>query len=189
CYTCHTLSDLSSANWIGQVGPALNGVADRAATTRSSATGQTPAEYIYTAIHDPQAYLVPGYGPLMPQLNVPECQVWDIVSYLSTQSSTGQAPFTVDVPPQCVVSADSSGAEATAEATGEATAEATSESTAEATAEATVEATAEATTVGGEALQQIGNAGPNGTPTAEMTVEVTTEVTAEPTAIQATIAP
>ena len=172
CYTCHNLADLASANWVGNVGPALNGVADRAATTRSAATGQTPQEYLYTAIHNPTAYLVPGYGPLMPQLNVPECDVWAIVAYLSTQSASGQAPFKVDQPPQCAVQADAGGAEATAEAT----------------TQANAEATAEATTVGGEAMQQIG-----GTPAAEATVEATTEVTVEattePTAIQASVVP
>ncbi len=142
CYTCHNLADLASANWVGNIGPALNGVADRAATTRSSTTGQTPQEYLYNAIHDPAAYLVAGYGPLMPQLNVPECQVWDIVAYLATQSDTGQAPFNVDIPPQCVVSSDSASADATAEATTEAAVEATAEVI---TTEATVEATAEAT--------------------------------------------
>jgi cytochrome c oxidase subunit 2 len=177
CYTCHTLSDLSSANWVGKVGPALDGVADRAATTRSAATGQTPQEYLYTAVHEPQAYLVPGFGPLMPQLNVPECDVWAIVAYLSTQSVTGQPPFKVDQPPQCVVTADASGAEATAEAT--------SESTAEATAETTAEATAEATTEGGAAVQQLGSA----VPPVEATTEVTAEATAAPTAVQATIPP
>ena len=170
CYTCHNLADLASANWVGNVGPALNGVADRAATTRSAATGQTPQEYLYTAIHNPTAYLVPGYGPLMPQLNVPECDVWAIVAYLSTQSASGQAPFKVDQPAQCVVSADSAGAEATAEATSTVTTEAT----AEATSAVTTEATAEATTVGGEAIQQMGNA------PAEATTEATAEVTVAP---------
>ena len=141
CYTCHALSDLASANFVGNVGPALNGVADRAATTRSVATGQTPQQYLYTAIHEPAAYLAPGYGALMPQLNVPECQVWDIVAYLATQSASGQAPFKVDIPPQCVITGDSASAEATAEATSEATAEATATVQAEATTEATAEAT------------------------------------------------
>ena len=167
CYTCHNLADLASANWVGNVGPALNGIADRAATTRSTATGQTPQEYLYTAVHNPTAYLVPGYGPLMPQLGIPECQVWDIVAYLATQSDSGQPPFKVDIPPQCVITADSSGAEATAEATGEATAEVAGE------------ATAEVTTVGEEAIQQI--SGTPVAPTAEATTEAG-EATAEATA-------
>lgn len=154
CYTCHTLSDLASANWVGNVGPALNGVADRAATTRSAATGQTPAEYLFTAVHDPQAYLVPGYGPLMPQLNLKECDAWAIVAYLATQSASGQPPFQVDQPPQCVVSGDAASAEATAEATSEATSEATAEATAEAT-------------------NAVGGASSSATPMAEATAEAT----------------
>jgi len=172
CYTCHNLADLSSANWVGNVGPALNGVADRAATTRSSATGQTPQEYLYTAVHNPTAYLVPGYGPLMPQLNVPECDVWDIVSYLATQSETGQAPFKVDIPPQCVISGDSASAESTAEATTAVNTEATAEATS-------------SNAAGGEAIQQIGGA-PITSPVAP-TAEASAEATAEPTAIQATV--
>lgn len=169
CYTCHNLADLASANWVGNVGPALNGVADRAATSRASATGQTPQEYLYTAIHDPTAYLVPGYGPLMPQLNVPECQVWDIVSYLATQSSTGQAPFKVDLPPQCQV---------TASASSEATAEATAATSAEATAEAT-----SSNPTGEQAIDQTG-----GAPVASPVVP-TGEVTAEATAAPVTVVP
>jgi cytochrome c oxidase subunit 2 len=178
CFTCHTLSDLASANWVGTVGPALNGVADRAATTRSAATGQTPQEYLFTAIHDPQAYLVPGYGPLMPQLNLKECDAWAIVAYLSTQSASGQPPFQVDQPPQCQISGEASGAEATAEATGEATAEATGEATAEATTE---------NSAGGQAIQQIGGA-PITSPVAP-TAEATAEATAAPTAVSGTVAP
>lgn len=128
CYTCHVLDDLSEFNWAGNVGPNLNGIADRAATSRASATGSTPAEYLYTAIHEPGAYLAPGYGNLMPQLNVPECDVWAIVAYLATQSASGSAPFEVEQPPQCVITAGPGSAPA-AEATPEAApaAEATAE--------------------------------------------------------------
>lgn len=166
CNTCHVLSSLSAFNWVGNVGPNLTGIADRAATSRSGATGLSPAEYLYQAVHQPTAYVVPGYGPLMPDLGIPECQVWDIVAYLSTQSETGTAPFEVEIPPQCVVSSQP-GAESTAEATGEATAEATVEATVEVTAESTAaaagtEATAEATAA----------------PTSEATSEATAEATA-----------
>lgn len=133
CYTCHVLSDLSSAGWVGNVGPALNGVADRAATSRASATGLTPPEYLYQSVHEPTAYLVPGYGPLMPNLQLPECDAWAIVSYLATQSESGQAPFEVTIPEQCVVTGGPPAANA-ASPGGEATAEPTSEATVEPTA-------------------------------------------------------
>lgn len=182
CYTCHNLADLASANWVGNVGPALNGVADRAATSRSAATGETPQEYLYNSIHNPTDYLVPGYGPLMPQLNIPECQVWDIVAYLATQSESGEPPFEVTPPEQCVVQGPPPGAEATPEVGAEATAEATGEATAEVTAEATSN-----NPVGEEAIEQIGGE-PITSPVAP-TAEASAEVTAEATAIPATVAP
>jgi cytochrome c oxidase subunit 2 len=111
CYTCHVLSDLASAGWAGNVGPALNGVADRAVTSRASATGLTPPEYLYQSVEEPTAYLVPGYGPLMPALQLPECDGWAIVAYLATQSDSGQAPFEVPIPDQCVVSGGPPGAQ------------------------------------------------------------------------------
>lgn len=141
CYTCHVLSDLSSANWVGNVGPALDGVADRAATSRANATSQTAADYLYTAIHEPGAYLVPGYGNLMPQLGVPECDVWAMVAYLATQSTSGSAPFEVVQPEACIPQVSGPPGSQPPPA-GEATAEAAAE-TEVVPAEATAEATAE----------------------------------------------
>ncbi|MCA0454451.1 MAG: cytochrome c oxidase subunit II [Chloroflexi bacterium] len=178
CFTCHNLADLAASNWVGNVGPALNGVADRAATSRSAVTGETPQEYLYNSIHNPTDYLVPGYGPLMPVLNIPECQVWDIVAYLATQSETGEPPFEVVPPEQCVVAGPPPGAEATPEVGAEATAEVTGEATAEATSD---------NPVGEEAIEQIGGA-PVTSPVAP-TAEASAEVTDEPTAIPATVAP
>ncbi len=109
----------------------------------------------------------------MPQLNMPECQVWDIVSYLATESTTGQAPFKVDIPPQCQV---------TASASTEATAEATAATGAEATAEAT-----STNPTGEQAIDQIGGA-PVASPVVP-TGEVTAESTPEPTAAPVTIVP
>jgi cytochrome c oxidase subunit II len=148
CYTCHVLSDLTEAPqpWAGQVGPALNGIADRAASSRSAATGLTPAEYLFQSIHEPAVYLVPGYGALMPPNQVgDECKIWDIVAYLATQSETGSAPFEVERPASCALGA-ATGGEATTEApvSGEATTEAT-------TAAVSGETTVEPATAAGEA--------------------------------------
>jgi cytochrome c oxidase subunit 2 len=142
CYTCHVESDLG---WNGNVGPSLNGVGDRAAGIRAATTGQTPEEYLYTAVHDPTAYLVPGYGPLMPQLNIPECEARSIVAYLCTQTASGTPSCKVTLPPECGSGAKPA-AESTAQPSAESTAQAaaTAESTA-ASAEATTVATAEAT--------------------------------------------
>jgi cytochrome c oxidase subunit 2 len=128
CHTCHVLST-ETLQWAGNVGPALNGVADRAAASRANATGLTAVDYLYQSIHEPGAYLVPGYSNLMPQLGIPECEAWSIVAYLCTLSDSGAPACTVELPAQCQVAAPP--AEATAEATEapvEATAEATPES-------------------------------------------------------------
>ncbi|MBI5667460.1 MAG: cytochrome c oxidase subunit II [Chloroflexi bacterium] len=120
CHTCHVLNT-ETLQWAGNVGPALNGVGDRAAGPRSTATGLSAADYLYQSIHEPNAYLAPGFGPLMPQLNIPECETRSIVAYLCTLTSSGQPACTVELPPEC-------GAGAPPEATPEATAEGTPES-------------------------------------------------------------
>jgi cytochrome c oxidase subunit 2 len=145
CYTCHVESDLG---WVGNVGPSLNGLGDRAANRATVAGVATARDYIYQSLHEPGAYLVPGFGNLMPNLQIPECEALAIVAYLCTQTNSGEPGCTVDdYAAKCAAPA----AEATpvAEATVEATVEAApaAEATVEATVEAApaVEATAEAT--------------------------------------------
>lgn len=165
CFTCHTLNIDAVQPWVGNIGPALNGVADRAAGPRSTATGLSAADYLYQSIHEPTSYLVPGYGPLMPpnlvQTTPNDCNLQAIVAYLCTQSETGQPQCTIDLDKyaqQC--GAPAAAAESTAEAT------LSAESTVEATvaAESTVEATSEATSVPAEATVA---------PTDEATAEAT----------------
>ncbi|MEO8608723.1 MAG: cytochrome c oxidase subunit II transmembrane domain-containing protein [Chloroflexota bacterium] len=161
CFTCHTLTIDAVAPWAGNIGPALNGVADRAASSRSTATGLSAADYLYQSVHDPTAYLVPGFGPLMPQLNIPDCEAQAIVAYLCTQSDTGTPQCTIDqlkYTQQC--GAPGAAAESTAEATSDASL--TSEATAESTLAA--ESTVEATSAPAEAT-----AAPSGDATAEAT--------------------
>lgn len=90
CATCHVLPDLG---WSGVVGPSLDGVGAR--TQRLGATGlPTMEEYLHQSIRLPQAYLVPGFGPLMPQFNpepdqpnyMPEEDLQAIIAYLLTQT-------------------------------------------------------------------------------------------------------
>jgi cytochrome c oxidase subunit 2 len=183
CFTCHTLNIDAVQPWAGNVGPSLNGIADRAVSNRSTATGLSGADYIYQSIHEPTAYLVPGFGPLMPpNLVTDECQLEAIVAYLCTQSETGQPQCTIDMDKyaqQCGAPS-SAAAESTAEATSEATvsAESTLEATVEATAaaESTVEATAESTSL---ANGEVATWTP--APTTENTAEATAETTAEAT--------
>ncbi|MBZ0287017.1 MAG: cytochrome c oxidase subunit II [Anaerolineae bacterium] len=156
CHTCHVLNIDAAQPWVGNIGPALNGVADRAAGSRSSVTGLSATDYLYQSIHDPGVFQAPGFGNLMPQLNVPECELQAMVAYLCTQSDTGQPQCSIDLDQyaqQCAGAAAVPALESTAEATSdaslvsEATIEATlsAESTVEATSAPTEGATAEAT--------------------------------------------
>ena len=97
CSGCHTLTALG---WQGITGPNLDGVGDRAATVRSAATGETPEEYIHRSLYHPTEFLVPGFGPLMPQFQpddpgAPNFMPVDdnkaIVAYLCTQTATGES--------------------------------------------------------------------------------------------------
>ncbi len=91
CGSCHVLDD---AGLKGVVGPALNGVATKAANnvdgrlTKSNV--KTAEEYIRLSITNPSAYLVPGYQDLMPKnfgdpTVMPEDDREAIVNYLLTQ--------------------------------------------------------------------------------------------------------
>lgn len=90
CNTCHTLGDLG---WVGNIGPSLNGIGAR--TQRLDATGDPDLDtYLHHSIREPGAYLVPGFGNLMPQFNpqptqpnyMPDTDLNAIVAYLLTQT-------------------------------------------------------------------------------------------------------
>lgn len=176
CSGCHALDSLG---WVGQTGPALNGIADRAGERVS---GQTAEEYIANSLWNPGAYLAPGYQNLMPvhgpdqpgATQMSAEQLYTVVAYLCTQgdnsdcdneNNTEAIPAAINslfgVEVDVTFGMDASGdpsAEATAEAestdepSAESTAEAesTDEPSAEATDEADAEATAEATDEAGE---------------------------------------
>ncbi len=86
CAACHVVTDLG---WNGVTGPNLNNVGNRAATR---VAGQSAHDYLYESIRLPGAYLVPGYGNLMPQFNpepdqpnyMPEEDLEAIIAYLLT---------------------------------------------------------------------------------------------------------
>lgn len=90
CSGCHILDDLG---WQGVTGPTLNGIGERAATR---VPGLTAEEYLHQSIRNSAAYLVPGYGNLMPIFqNEDESAPYymedeslnAIVQYLLTQTS------------------------------------------------------------------------------------------------------
>lgn len=81
CNACHTISGVSS----GTVGPVLDGLATRAATT---VAGLTAEEYIHQSILEPSAYIVEGFPDgVMPQTfgdTLTEEQLADLVAFLLT---------------------------------------------------------------------------------------------------------
>ncbi len=90
CNGCHRLNDFDS--WIGITGPNLEGVGDRAATSRSTATGLSPYEYLQQSIAEPNVYLVPGFGPLMIVQPPPtEQDIANIAAFLCFQTATGES--------------------------------------------------------------------------------------------------
>lgn len=148
CNTCHVESNLGWAP-AAPLGPSLNGVADRAVGSRSTATGLSGVDYLHQAIADPAVYVVPGFTPLMPPNQLPsDCDIQAVVAYLCTQSDSGTPACTIDLgkyQAECVAGGAESSSEATSEATSELISTPVSEATSEATAAPVGEATQEAT--------------------------------------------
>ncbi len=149
CAGCHTLDALG---WMGQTGPNLNGIGDRAANRQP---GVSAYDYLYSSLYNPNGYLVPGFnGGIMPHYYfedngdalwqpMPEVDHLAIVAYLCGQTASGEPACTVDQAQFEALTGTS--AEAAPEATAEAAPETAAEATAEATAEAAPETAAEAT--------------------------------------------
>ena len=91
CSGCHTLDALG---WTGAIGPALNGIADRAASRAAELDGvANGAEYIAQSIRNPNAYVVAGYpSSVMTVFNpnlIAQEDLNAIISYLCTQTESG----------------------------------------------------------------------------------------------------
>jgi cytochrome c oxidase subunit II len=91
CNACHTLADAGST---ATVGPELDDLAARAARF-GKRDGQTPAEYVKTAIEDPDAFVVPGFQEgLMPddyEQQLSPAEIDTLVEYLLTVSNGKEA--------------------------------------------------------------------------------------------------
>lgn len=85
CFTCHTLGKSGALRF-----PDLEGIATRAATRR---TGMTALQYIAQSIYTPNAYIVPGFNPGMPQIDKPpiglnDQEILAVIAYLQTLGGT-----------------------------------------------------------------------------------------------------
>lgn len=107
CAGCHVLEDEVegfSINWVGQTGPALEGIGDTAVRRAPSAGFSSAEEYLANSLRHPNHYIVPGFGAgLMPQFGpteeqpavvdgasyraMPNEDLVSIVSYLCTQTA------------------------------------------------------------------------------------------------------
>jgi cytochrome c2 len=80
CSTCHYVDSEEQLQ-----GPGLLNIADRAPTR---VEGESAAQYLYTSIVNPQAYIVEGYPEnLMPQVYgeiFTDPQIYDLIAYLLT---------------------------------------------------------------------------------------------------------
>ncbi len=92
CDACHTLADAGSAN--PTVGPKLDELAS-AAATRGKSEGQSPEEYVRTAITRPDAYVVKGFQKgLMPKTygdDLSSAELDTLVEYLLGVAGGGDA--------------------------------------------------------------------------------------------------
>ncbi|HLE83389.1 MAG TPA: cytochrome c [Thermoanaerobaculia bacterium] len=81
CATCHTIGRSGALRF-----PDLDGIAVRAAD-RVPGLGQV--EYLAQSLYEPEAYIVPGFNPGMPQIDKPPIGLSDdeikaVVAYLQT---------------------------------------------------------------------------------------------------------
>jgi mono/diheme cytochrome c family protein len=114
----HTKGTCEICHRIGQKGtraPDLAGVGARAAKTKP---GMSAKAYILESLIKPQAYVVEGYPPIMPEVDRPpialnRSEVWALIAFLESQGGT--VDVTLDDVPATVGAAGAGGGPATAE--------------------------------------------------------------------------
>jgi cytochrome c2 len=99
----HTKGTCEICHRIGQKGtraPDLAGVGARAAKTKP---GMSAKAYLLESLIQPQAYVVEGYPPIMPEVDKPpialnRSEVWALIAFLESQGGTVDVTLN-DVPP------------------------------------------------------------------------------------------
>lgn len=76
CTGCHSIDGVSET---AQIGPDLTALADRASDRLD---GHTAEDYVRQSVLDPQAFIVDGYGPLMPALPLDTEELDALVEFL-----------------------------------------------------------------------------------------------------------
>jgi cytochrome c551/c552 len=80
CTSCHSLDGVSTT---GQIGPNLTGLADRAG---DRVEGLGAEDYIRQSVLDPEAFVVDGFGPLMPTLPLDTEELDALVEFLLAET-------------------------------------------------------------------------------------------------------
>jgi cytochrome c2 len=85
CMTCHTIGQTGALRF-----PDLSGVAGRAATR---VPGLSDVEYLAQSIYEPDSYIVEGFNPGMPVINMPPIGLTDqeilvVIAYLQSLGGT-----------------------------------------------------------------------------------------------------
>lgn len=80
CVSCH------STNGDRRQGPTWAGLAGSEVTLSNGTTVQADRSYLRRAINDPDAEVVDGFAPIMPDLSLEADQVDAIVTYIEEQS-------------------------------------------------------------------------------------------------------
>lgn len=78
CMACHTIDGA------GGLGPTWQGLWMSEVTLTDGSTVTADAEYITESIEDPAAKLVEGYGPSMPQMNLTDEQIANVIAFIAT---------------------------------------------------------------------------------------------------------
>ena len=85
CVTCHTIGKSGALRF-----PDLEGIGARAKTR---IPGMSDVEYLAQSMYDPEAFIVQGFNPGMPQVNQPPIGLTDqeilcVIAYLQTLGGT-----------------------------------------------------------------------------------------------------
>jgi mono/diheme cytochrome c family protein len=86
CLTCHTIGKTGALRF-----PDLAGIGARAGTREP---GKSDVDYLVESLYEPTAYVVEGFPPAMPPVNMPPIGLTDqeILSVIATLQSLGGKP-------------------------------------------------------------------------------------------------
>ncbi len=118
CRTCHTIGQTGALRF-----PDLSGVAGRA---NSRVPGLSDVEYFAQSMYEPDSYVVEGFNPGMPVINMPPIGLTDqeilvVIAYLQSLGGTPTVTlqtahryYTPEAPPDAAPPADAAAAEGAA---------------------------------------------------------------------------